>query len=87
MIAELYAVAVSTVNYHLKRVLDDLEVDEASIREFLIDVSGGRKYRAKHYGLRVVLAVGFKIENERAVQFRKWAGEVVKEYTGRPQMR
>jgi len=36
---------------------------------------------AEHYNLQTIIAVGFKIENERAVQFRKWANQIVKDYT------
>lgn len=34
-----------------------------------------------HYNLQMVIAVGFKVNNERAVQFRKWANGIVKDYT------
>lgn len=82
MMATLYAVGVNTINYHLKKIFEDGELPEESvIREFRITASDGKAYTAKHYNLQVIIAVGFKIDNERAVQFRKWAGQIVKDYT------
>ena len=82
MMAALYDVTVSAINQHLKRVFDDDELlPEAVIKDYLITASDGKNYRAKHYNLQAIIAVGFKINNERAVQFRKWAGQIVKDYT------
>lgn len=82
MMAALYDVTVPAINQHLKRVFDDGELlPEAVIKDYLITASDGKNYRAKHYNLRAIIAVGFKINNERAVQFRKWAGQIVKDYT------
>jgi len=82
MMAALYDVTVPAINQHLKRVFDDDELlPEAVIKDYLITASDGKNYRAKHYNLQAIIAVGFKINNERAVQFRKWAGQIVKDYT------
>ncbi|WP_323029323.1 virulence RhuM family protein [Castellaniella defragrans] len=82
MMASLYDVTVPAINQHLKRVFDDGELlPEAVIKDYLITASDGKNYRAKHYNLQAIIAVGFKINNERAVQFRKWAGQIVKDYT------
>ena len=81
MMATLYDVTVSAVNQHLKRVFDDGELTQAVIKDYLITASDGKQYRTKHYNLQAIVAVGFKINNERAVQFRKWAGLIVKDYT------
>jgi len=82
LMAELYGVSVSAVNQHLKTIFSDNELDEDSvIKNFLITASDGKKYSANHYNLQAIIAVGFKIGNERAVQFRKWAGVVLKEFT------
>ncbi|MDR0783892.1 MAG: virulence RhuM family protein [Propionibacteriaceae bacterium] len=81
MMATLYGVSVSAINQHLKRLYEDEELaEEAVIKQYLITASDGKHYQAKHYSLQAIIAVGFKIENERAVQFRKWAGQVVKDY-------
>jgi len=82
MMASLYDVTVPAINQHLKRIFDDGELlSETVIKEYLITASDGKNYRAKHYNLQAIIAVGFKINNERAVQFRKWANQIVKDYT------
>lgn len=82
MMAALYDVSVPAINQHLKRIFADKELDEeAVIKHYLITAADGKNYQVKHYNLQAIIAVGFKIENERAVQFRKWAGQIVKDYT------
>lgn len=82
MMATLYDVSVPAINQHLKRVFADRELDESAvIKEYLITATDGKTYNTKHYNLQAIIAVGFKIENERAVQFRKWANQIVKDYT------
>lgn len=81
LIAELYGVSVSAVSQHLKRLFRDSELDASGIKKYLITASDGKTYSVDHYGLQAIISVGFKIENERAVQFRKWARNIVKEFT------
>jgi hypothetical protein len=82
MMAELYGVSVPAINQHLKRIFSDNELDEAAVvKSYLITAADGKNYQTKHYSLQAIIAVGFKIENERAVQFRKWANQIVKDYT------
>lgn len=82
MMAVLYDVSVSAINQHLKRIFDDGElVEESVIKKYLITATDGKKYQTKHYNLQAIIAVGFKVNNDRAVQFRKWAGQIVKDYT------
>ncbi len=85
MMATLYDVTVPAVNQHLKHIYSDNELTrEATIKKYLIvQTEGSRqvKREVEHYSLQAIIAVGFKIENERAVQFRKWANQIVKDYT------
>jgi len=85
MMAVLYDVSVPAINQHLKRIYDDSELQrEATIKKYLIvQTEGDRQVQREvdHYSLQAIIAVGFKIENERAVQFRKWANQIVKDYT------
>ena len=85
MMAELYGVDVRTVNDHLKKVYGDGELpEEATIRKFrIVQMEGSRQVSREviHYNLQAIIAVGFKVGNDRAVQFRKWAGQIVKEHT------
>lgn len=85
MMATLYDVSVPAINQHLKRVFADNELTrEATVKQYLmVQTEGSREVRreVEHYSLQAIIAVGFKIENERAVQFRKWANQIVKNYT------
>ena len=85
LMAELYGVTVSDINQHLKTIYDDGELTrESTVKKFLIvQHEGNRKVnrQADHYNLQAIIAVGFKVNNERAVQFRKWANSIVKDYT------
>ncbi|MEE9367469.1 MAG: virulence RhuM family protein [Pontiella sp.] len=85
MMATLYDVSVPAINQHLKRIFGDNELERgATVKKYLIvQTEGNREVRreVEHYNLQAIIAVGFKIENERAVQFRKWANQIVKDYT------
>lgn len=81
MIAQLYDVDVRTVNYHLKKVFSDSELQADSvIQNFRITASDGKSYDTQHYNLAAIIAVGYKVNSERAVQFRKWATSIVEEF-------
>ena len=85
MLATLYDVEVPTINYHIKKIFRDSELQpEATIRKFLIVQSEGSREVSRaveHYNLQMIIAVGFKVNSERAVQFRKWVNQIAKEYT------
>ncbi len=85
MMATLYDVDVRTINEHIKKIYLDSELDEdATIRKFrIVQTEGSRQVTrdTKNYNLQMIIAVGFKVNNERAVQFRKWANNIVKDYT------
>jgi len=82
MIGQLYDVETHTVNYHLKKVFADSELEEASvIRNFRITAADGKIYDTKHYNLAAIIAVGYKVNSERAVQFRKWATAIIETFT------
>ena len=73
MMATLYDVDVRTINYHVKKIFSDSELQEDSvIRKFRITAADGKSYSTNHYSLEMIIAVGFKVNSERAVQFRKW---------------
>lgn len=85
MMAALYDVDVRTVNEHIKKIYADGELTEqATIRKFrIVQTEGARQVNREltHYNLQAIIAVGFKVNNQRAVQFRKWAGQIVKDHT------
>lgn len=82
MMATLYDVDVRTINYHVKKIFSDSELQEDSvIRKFRITAADGKSYSTNHYSLEMIIAVGFKVNSERAVQFRKWVNQIAKDYT------
>lgn len=82
MLAILYDVDVRKVNYHINKIFKDEELDKNSvIRNFRITANDGKNYITKHYNLEMAIAVGFKVNSERAVQFRKWVNKIAKDYT------
>lgn len=82
MMAILYDVDVRTINYHVKKIFKDSELQENSvIRKFRITAEDGKNYNTNHYSLEMIIAVGFKVNSERAVQFRKWVNQIAKDYT------
>ncbi|MBK8259289.1 MAG: virulence RhuM family protein [Polyangiaceae bacterium] len=82
MMAQLYDIDVRTINYHLKTIFSDTELqEEAVIQNFRITAPDGKTYDTKHYNLSAIIAVGYKVNSERAVQFRKWATRIVEQFT------
>mgnify|MGYP004675605759 FL=1 len=82
MMGLLYNVETHTINYHLKKIFADGEIDENSvIRKFRITAADGKTYNTNHYNLSAVIAVGNKVDSPRAVQFRKWANRIIEEFT------
>ena len=85
MLSALYGVSTSAINQHIKKIYEDKELEEKStIKNFLIvQDEGNRKISRNviHYNLQMIIAVGFKVDNERAIQFRKWANQIVKDFT------
>lgn len=73
----LYYVETHTINYHLKRIFSDGELEEASvIRKFRITASDGKSYNTNHYNLKAIIAVGNKVDSARAIHVET-AAEVI----------
>lgn len=85
MMAVLYDVSVAAINQHIQKIYNDSELEpESTIKKYLtVQTEGTRQVgrETNHYSLQMIIAVGFKINNDRAVQFRKWANRIVKDYT------
>lgn len=85
MMSILYDIDVRTINDHIKKIYTDGEQDEkATIRNFrIVQKEGNRQVSrdVKHYNLQMIIAVGFKVNNQRAVRFRIWANQIVEQYT------
>lgn len=85
VISIIYGVLTSAINQHIKKIYEDKELEEKlTIKNFLIvQDEGNRKISRNviHYNLQMIIAIGFKVDNERAIQFRKWANQIVKDFT------
>ena len=82
MMGLLYHVETHTINYHLKKIFADGEIDESSvIRKFRVTAADGKSYNTNHYNLSAIIAVGNKVDSPCAVQFRKWANRIIEEFT------
>lgn len=82
MMGLLYGVESHTITYHLQKIFTDNELEESSVtRIFRVTADDGKTYNTKHYNLSVIIAVGYKVNSERAVQFRKWATQIIEEFT------
>ena len=85
MMAVLYDVDVRTINCHIKKIFEDSELQEnPTIRKFrIVQNEGSRQVEREviHYSLQMIIAVGFKVNSERVVQFRKWVNSIASEYT------
>lgn len=84
LMSELYGVSVQAIDQHIKTLIKVGELDKSTIKQYLIVQNEGKRVvrrNVDHYNLQVIISVGFKIENERAIQFRKWARQIVKDYT------
>jgi hypothetical protein len=81
LIARLFEVKIPTINEHLKNIFESDELDKkAVIRKFLITANDGKDYNTKHYNLEVIIALGYRINSDRATDFRRWATQVLKDY-------
>ena len=82
MMSVLYDVDVRTISYHVNKIFKDSELQKDSvIQKYWITAEDGKNYHTNHYSLEMIIAVGFKVNSERAVQFRKWVNHIAKDYT------
>ena len=81
-ISQLFDVDRSVVTKHLKNVFEEKELDENSVcAKFAQTADDGKIYQYKFYSLAAIIAVGYRINSERAVQFRTWATKVLETFT------
>ena len=81
LIAKLFEVHIATINEHLKNIFNSGELKKnAVIRKFLITATDGKNYNTKHYNLEAIIALGYRINSERATSFRRQATRVLKDF-------
>jgi len=82
--AGLFNVEIPTINYHLKKIFADSELEkEATIRKFLIVQSEGNRCverEIEYYNLDAIISVGYRVNSRQATQFRVWATKTLREY-------
>lgn len=77
MMATLYDVDENIIDYHIKKIFEDEELEEESvIRKLRITAAGANCYVTNYYSLEMFIAVGFRVNSECAVQFRKWVNQI-----------
>ena len=79
--SEIFECATQNIEYHRDEIFKIGELNLSSVtKEFLVTASDGKKYNTKHYNLDMLISVGYRVNSVRAVQFRKWATKILKEY-------
>ena len=80
-IAELFDVDRSVVTKHLKKIFSDNELEEDSVcAKFAHTAEDGKEYQTKFYSLEAIIAVGYRVNSERGIQFRQWAITILQKY-------
>lgn len=78
----LFECSTDNISLHLKHIFQEGELDESSVTEyFSATASDGKNYRTKFYNLDAIIAVGYRINSKRATAFRRWATNVLRDYT------
>ena len=84
MMAKLFETTPQNITMHIKNIYDDEELEQNSTcKDFLQVRNEGKRTvsrRLTHYNLDMILSVGYRIKSKTAVQFRKWATNILKEY-------
>jgi len=81
LIAELFDKGRSTITEHLKKIFKEDELNEETVcRNFRHTGNDGKQYNTKFYNLEVIISVGYRVNSQRAIQFRQWATQVLKEF-------
>lgn len=84
LIAELFNTTRNNVTMHIGEIYNSYELEEkATSKDFLLVQNEGKrevKRSVKYYNLDMIIAIGYKVNSDRAIQFRRWASNVLKEF-------
>jgi len=81
MIAVLFDCSTDNISLHLKNIFKTKELYEKSVAEdFSVTASDGKNYKTKHYNLDAIIAIGYRVNSQRATQFRQWATSVLRDF-------
>lgn len=81
-LGELYNTSKQDISYHLNNIFKELELEQNSVvKKYLTTASDGKKYKTNYYNLDAVISVGYRVSTDRAIQFRRWATNILKEFS------
>jgi hypothetical protein len=81
MLASLFECSTDNISLHFKNIFKEKELEENRVtEEFSTTASDGKKYKIKHYNLEAIISVGYRINSQRATQFRQWATQILREF-------
>ncbi len=84
-LGELYDTSKQDISYHIKNIYNDLELNqESTVKDFLtVQKEGNRQVKRKstYYNLDAIISVGYRVNSDRAIQFRRWATNILKEFS------
>ena len=81
-IAEVFGVERSVITKHIKNIFKDKELDEKAVcANFAHTADDGKTYQVQFYNLDIILSVGYRTNSKIAIEFRKWATKILKEYS------
>ena len=84
LISVLFDKGRSTITEHLKNIFETAELDEKTVcRDFRHTAEDGKDYTTRFYNLDAIIAVGFRVNSARAIQFRQWATGVLRDFAVR----
>ena len=81
LMAELFGTTRNNITMHLKDIFSKELNEKLVCKDFLHTAEDGKKYKTKYYNLDTIIAVGFKVNSERAISFRLWAINVLKNFS------
>ena len=81
LLGELYDTTRNNITMHIKNIFSDGELEEKSVsKKFLLTASDGKNYNTNYYNLDMIISVGYRVNSDRAIQFRRWATNVLKQF-------
>lgn len=79
--AELFQTTKQNISLHINNIFNEGELDSnAVVKDYLTTAADGKNYLTKHYGLDVVISVGYRVKSSRGTKFRQWATAILHEY-------
>ena len=81
LLGELYDTTRNNITMHIQNIFTDRELEEKSVsKKFLLTASDGKSYNTNYYNLDMIISVGYRVNSDRAIQFRRWATNVLKQF-------